>query len=137
LLLISQPGDQAALAGLYDLLQTLECGAAERRPQPGRPHGPSASAALVDRTVDTTVFAEVKGGLDQGLDADLHPRQRPATRASCERLEASFAADGSRALDPGIAPMTGNPRGPVWPGWRCASRVSAGRAFSSIRQAMS
>jgi peptidoglycan hydrolase-like protein with peptidoglycan-binding domain len=102
LLLISQPGDQAALSGLYDLLQTLESvpltGERSRDERSFRIRGTSS-------TVDTTVFAQLTGGFIKGWMLISTPDQATRDARIIERIEASFATDATRALDPGMAVM--------------------------------
>ncbi len=107
LLLISQPGDQAALTGLYDLLQSLESvpltGERSRDDRSFRIRGTSAS-------VDTTVFAELTGGFIKGWMLISAPDQAARDARIIDRLEASFATDDTRALDPGMAVLTDDTR---------------------------
>jgi hypothetical protein len=102
LLLISQPGDQAALSGLYDLVQSLESvpltGERSRTERSFRIRGTSA-------TIDTTVFAELTGGFIKGWMLISTPDQADRDARIIERIDASFATDATRALDPGMAVM--------------------------------
>lgn len=102
LLLISQPGDQASLSGLYDLLQSLESvpltGERSRDERSFRIRGTSA-------IVDTTVFAQLTGGFIKGWMLISTPDQANRDARIIERIEASFATDATRALDPGMAVM--------------------------------
>lgn len=102
LLLISQPGDQPALSGLYDLLQSLESvpllGDRNRGERSFRIRGTSA-------TVDTTVFAELTGGFIKGWMLISTPENADRDARIIARIEASFATDATRALDPGMAVM--------------------------------
>lgn len=102
LLLISQPGDQAALSGLYDLVQSLESvpltGERSRTERSFRIRGTSA-------TIDTTVFAELTGGFIKGWMLISTPDQVDRDARIIERIDASFATDATRALDPGMAVM--------------------------------
>jgi peptidoglycan hydrolase-like protein with peptidoglycan-binding domain len=102
IILISQPGDQAAFAGLYDVLQTLESvpltGERNRGERTFRIRGTS------DR-VDTTVFAELKGGLIKGWMLISSPGNEARDGRILRVLESSFAATGDRALDPGMVAM--------------------------------
>jgi peptidoglycan hydrolase-like protein with peptidoglycan-binding domain len=102
LLLISQPGDQAALSGLYDLLQSLESvpltGERSRGERSFRIRGTSAGT-------DTTVFAELTGGFIKGWMLISTPDQAPRDARIIARLDASFATDATRALDPGMSVM--------------------------------
>ena len=102
LLLISQPGNQASLSGLYDLLQSLESvpmtGERTRDERSFRIRGTSAST-------DTTVFAQLTGGFIKGWMLISTPGMAGRDARIIERIEASFAADATRALDPGRTMM--------------------------------
>jgi peptidoglycan hydrolase-like protein with peptidoglycan-binding domain len=102
-ILISQPGDQAAFYGLYDILQTLESvplnGARDRGERNFRIRGTSA-------TVDTTVFAELKGGLIKGWMFISTPGNEARDARIIRQIEATFVTDGDKALDPGMVAMT-------------------------------
>jgi hypothetical protein len=102
LLLISQPGDQASLSGLYDLLQSLESvpltGERSRNERSFRIRGTSAK-------VDTTAYAELTGGFIKGWMLISTPDMAPRDARIIARIEASFANDATRALDPGMAVM--------------------------------
>jgi hypothetical protein len=102
LLLISQPGDQAALYGLYDVLQTLESvpldGARDRGDRSFRIRGTSA-------TTDTTVFAELKGERIKGWMLISTPGNEARDARILQVLEQSFKPDGDSVLDPGMVAM--------------------------------
>jgi peptidoglycan hydrolase-like protein with peptidoglycan-binding domain len=102
LMLISQPGDQAALTGLYDLLQSLETvpltGERSRDERSFRIRGTSD-------TVDTTIYAELTGGFIKGWMLISTPDKAERDARILQRIEASFATDPTKALDPGMAVM--------------------------------
>lgn len=102
ILLISQPGDQAALFGLYDVLQTLQAvpteGARDRGDQSFRIRGTSA-------TTDTTVFAELKGARIKGWMLISTPGNEARDARILSVLEQSFKPDGDSVLDPGLVAM--------------------------------
>lgn len=102
LLLISQPGDQAALYGLYDVLQTLESvpldGARDRGDRSFRIRGTSA-------TTDTTVFAELKGERIKGWMLISTPGNEARDGRILQVLQQSFKPDGDSVLDPGMVAM--------------------------------
>lgn len=104
IILISQPGDQAAFYGLYDILQTLDAvpllGARDRGERQFRIRGTSA-------TVDTTVFARLDGGLIKGWMFISSPGNEARDARIIRQIEASFAPDPEKALDPGMVAMTG------------------------------
>lgn len=107
LLLISQPGDQAALYGLYDVLQTLESvpldGARDRGDRSFRIRGTSA-------TTDTTVFAELKGERIKGWMLISTPGNEARDARILQVLEQSFKPDGDSVLDPGMVAMDATTR---------------------------
>ncbi len=106
-ILISQPGDRAALYGLYDILQTL----AIIPPQGERSRSErSFDINAVDSTLASFAHAELSQGLVKGYilvwplsDADRAARVLDAMRAS-------FRPFGNRALDPGMVVMTAETR---------------------------
>ena len=102
-ILISQPGDQAAFAGLYDILQTLESvpldGARDRSDRTFRIRGTSA-------TTDTTISAELKGGLIKGWIYISAPGNEARDARIIRQIENTFVTDGDTALDPGMVAMT-------------------------------
>jgi hypothetical protein len=102
IVLISQPGDQAALSGLYDVIQTLDpvplSGDRSRGERSFRIHG------LSDR-FDTTAFAELTGGFIKGWMVISSPGNEARDARIIAGIEASFMTDQTRALDPGMVAM--------------------------------
>ena len=102
ILLISQPGEQAALYGLYDVLQTLESvpleGARDRGDRDFRIRGTSA-------TTDTTVYAALKGDRIKGWMLISTPGNEARDARIRQVLEQSFKPDGDSVLDPGMVAM--------------------------------
>jgi peptidoglycan hydrolase-like protein with peptidoglycan-binding domain len=102
ILLISQPGDQAALFGLYDVLQTLESvpldGARDRDDRSFRIRGTSS-------TVDTTVYAERTGDRIKGWMLISSPGNEGRDARILKVLQDSFSPDGDSVLDPGMVAM--------------------------------
>jgi S1-C subfamily serine protease len=102
IILISQPGDQAALTGLYDVLQTLQdvptTGERSRDERSFRIRGTSGQ-------VDTTAFARLTGGFIKGWMLISTPGNEARDARILERLESSFDPDSERALDPGMVVM--------------------------------
>jgi len=100
--LISQPGDQSALYGLYDMLQTLEImpmqGPRDRGERSFTLRGDSA-------TVSSQAYAELSRGLIKGWIVTWNPQADLPIDRILPAIEASFRPVGDRALDPGIAPM--------------------------------
>ena len=100
--LISEPGGVEALAGLYDILQTLEAvpitGPRERKETSFTIEGTSDK-------VQSYAYAETRDGTVKGYLVAW----KPADAARMERilpvLQSSFRAVGGKALDPGLVPM--------------------------------
>ncbi|WP_374376245.1 peptidoglycan-binding protein [Tabrizicola sp.] len=102
ILLISQPGDQAALYGLYDVLQTLKDvpadGARDRGDRDFRIRGTSA-------TTDTTVYAALNGDRIKGWMLISAPGNEARDARILQVLQQSFKPDGDSVLDPGMVAM--------------------------------
>ncbi|MBL9051354.1 MAG: peptidoglycan-binding protein [Tabrizicola sp.] len=102
IVLISQPGDQAAFFGLYDILQTLDSvpldGPRDRGDRSFRIRGTSPKA-------DTTIFAELKGERIKGWMLISTPGNEARDARIVKVLEDSFSPDGESVLDPGMAVM--------------------------------
>ena len=103
IVLISQPGDQAALYGLYDILQTLESvpltGPRDRTEGGFRIRGTSDK-------FDTTVYAELTGGLIKGWMYISSPGNEARDARIIRTMESSFAPRDDKALDPGMVAMS-------------------------------
>ncbi len=102
IILISQPGDQAAFSGLYDVLQTLET-----VPMTGERSRDEARFRIngLSDTTSTTVFAELRGGLIKGWMLISTPGNEVRDGRILQAMESSFVTDSARALDPGMVPM--------------------------------
>ncbi|MFN3578535.1 MAG: serine protease, partial [Tabrizicola sp.] len=102
IVLISQPGDQAALYGLYDVLQTLEQvpleGPRDRNERGFRIRGTSAKT-------DTTVSVQLKGGRIKGWMLISTPGNEARDARIIKAIEDSFSPDDASVLDPGMAVM--------------------------------
>ncbi len=102
-LLISEPGGKAGLAGLFDILQTLEL-----VPMTGE-RGLDDTSFIIrgqNDTIETLAYAQAVGGNIKGYliswnraDADRTARILPA-------IQASFRSLGDKALDPGMVPLS-------------------------------
>lgn len=107
IVLISQPGDQAALFGLYDVLQTLRDvpmdGARDRDDRSFRIRGTSA-------TVDTTAYATLKGDRIKGWMLISTPGNEARDARILKVLQDSFSPDGDSVLDPGMVAMDAGTR---------------------------
>jgi Putative peptidoglycan binding domain/Trypsin-like peptidase domain len=100
--LISQPGDQAGLAALYDLLQTLEqmplTGERERREKSFTLSGQST-------TQHSLAYAELSQGLVKGYMLVWNPANGAQAERVLTAMQTSFRPYGDRALDPGMVAM--------------------------------
>ena len=102
-LLISEPGGKAGLAGLFDILQTLEL-----VPTTGERSLDDTSFTIRGQNdrIETLAFAQAVGGNIKGYliswdlaDADRIARILPV-------IQSSFRTLGDRALDPGLVPLS-------------------------------
>ncbi|MFN6952675.1 MAG: serine protease [Albidovulum sp.] len=99
MLLISQPGDQARLAGLYDLMQTLEIVPVAGERQLGR-----TGFTISGRSEALESFTDVRlsGGLIKGYTLVWTPAGAERARRVVEAMKAGFRMLGDRALDEGL-----------------------------------
>ena len=103
IILISQPGDQSSLSGLYDILQTLEVVPANgERSRDVRSFTINASNA----TVQSYAYAETSKGQVKGFMAIWAPADAARMDRILPVLKASFRSSGDRSLDPGLVPMS-------------------------------
>lgn len=102
-LLISEPGGNGALKGLFDILQTLEI-----VPASGERMLQDDSFTIRGRNdqIETVAYAATAGGNVKGyliswnlVDADRMTRILPV-------MQSSFRSLGDRALDPGLVPLS-------------------------------
>lgn len=102
IILISQPGDQAALAGLYDVLQSLKV-----VPLTGERSRGERSFSIVGTspTVQSTTYAELKSGLIKGYMLITKPGNPDRDARILAAMQSSFASTGDTALDPGMVTM--------------------------------
>ncbi|MBD3764827.1 MAG: peptidoglycan-binding protein, partial [Rhodobacterales bacterium] len=112
-MLISQPGDRAALAGLYDILQSLQI-----MPLEGAREIGARSFTLSGRNgaIQTRAYAETSGGLIKGWLVSAPLAQAEAFDRVAAAMADSFRAVGNRALDPGLAPLPEATRAALLPG---------------------
>ncbi|MGB4827986.1 MAG: serine protease [Paracoccaceae bacterium] len=107
LILISQPGDVAALHGLYEVLQTLDAmpltGERDKTTKDFRIHGTSASR-------DTHAFAEQRNGAIKGWMLISAPGHEDRDARILQVLQSSFASTGATALDPGMVSLDDSTR---------------------------
>lgn len=106
-ILISQPGDQAALAGLYEVLQSLTV-----VPLTGERNRGERSFSIrgTSSTVDSTTYGELKSGLIKGYMLITKPGQPERDTRILAAMQSSFASTGTTALDPGMVAMADETR---------------------------
>lgn len=106
-ILISQPGDENTLYGLYDILQTLKVvplGGERTRGER------SFSITAKSATIESYSYAELSGGLIKGYILTWAPKDAERMARVLTAMQASFKSSGATALDPGLAPMTDDVR---------------------------
>lgn len=125
-LLISQPGDQAALFGLYDMLQTLEIvppsGPRERRAR-------NFEISALDMQVASYSYAELSGGLIKGFILVWRPEDGARMQPVLEAMKTSFKSAGTRALDPTSIPLSEDHRAGMVAGLEARRPVHARSGF--------
>jgi peptidoglycan hydrolase-like protein with peptidoglycan-binding domain len=105
--LISQPGDQSSLYGLYDILQTLEVVPFEgERTRGERSFTISGKSA----NIESYSYAEISGGLIKGYMLVWNPADGERMARVLAAMQVSFKSSGDTALDPGLAPMAADAR---------------------------
>lgn len=124
-LLISEPGGVEALAGLYDILQTLEV-----VPETGERARKDRSFTIegVSDKVQSLAYAETKDGMVKGYLVVWNPADADRMTRILPVLRASFRAVGDKALDPGLVPMDDAARAGMLAGleMRHPARVATG-----------
>jgi peptidoglycan hydrolase-like protein with peptidoglycan-binding domain len=100
--LISEPGDAAALAGLYDVLQTLDI-----MPEGGERSLEAASFTITGRSASLSsfAFAQAEKGAIKGYLVSWTPALDDKIGRILPVIRASFRANGAQALDPGLVPL--------------------------------
>lgn len=106
-ILISEPGDQAALYGLYDVLQTLEI-----IPLEGERSRNERGFTLTGRSASVAAYAtaELSKGLIKGYVLVWNAADDARMERVLAAMQASFASTGDRALDPGLVPLPDDAR---------------------------
>ncbi len=100
--LISEPGGAEALAGLYDILQTLE---AVPKTGPRARKETSFTIEGVSDKVQSYAYAETRDGTVKGYLVVWNPADAARMQRILPALKASFRGVGDKALDPGLVPM--------------------------------
>lgn len=101
-ILISEPGNQDSLSGLYDILQTLEVVPAEGE------RSKSENSFTINATsakVQSYAYAEAKNGMVKGYLVVWNPVDAERMSRILPVLKSSFRGVGDKALDPGLVPM--------------------------------
>ncbi len=106
-ILISQPGEQSALYGLYDILQTLEVVPFQGERSRGER---SFTISGKSSTLESYSYAELSGGLIKGYILVWNPADGDRMARVLSAMQASFKSTGETALDPGLAPMADDTR---------------------------
>lgn len=101
-LLISKPGDETTLYGLFDLLQTLEI-----VPPAGPRRSGEDSFEITGRNerIESYSYAELSGGLVKGFTLVWPVADSARMARVLAVMKGSFRPVGDRALDAGLAPM--------------------------------
>lgn len=100
--LISQPGDQEALYGLYDLIQSLALMPADG-PRNRRPRGFDIAGSNAE--VESFAQAELTQGKIQGFIVTARAADANRTARILQAMKASFRPFGAQVLDPGLVPL--------------------------------
>jgi len=102
-ILISEPGDQSTLYGLYDVLQTLEI-----VPLSGERSRAERSFTIDGRSekVASHAYAELSKGLVKGYILVWNPADDDRMARVLAAMQSSFRSVGDKALDPGLVPMS-------------------------------
>lgn len=103
IILISQPGEEAALSALYDTLQTLQIMPADGPREKG-----AKAFTLRGESPDrvTEAFAATSRGMVKGWLVSWNPKTAKNMDRVLSTLKASFRPIGDRALDPGLVPLS-------------------------------
>lgn len=126
LMLISEPGDQAALAGLYDILQTLDAvpSGGERSLEDGRFTINAANDKMAAFAYAVTSKGSVKGYL-----ATWDPAISEKMTRILPALQASFRPAGDRYLDPSLVPLEDAARTGLLAGMQVKRPIRTGSGF--------
>jgi peptidoglycan hydrolase-like protein with peptidoglycan-binding domain len=106
-LLISEPGDEGTLFGLYDLLQSLDI---VPRDGPRERGDRSFTISGRDGRIESHASVALSGGLIKGFILVWPVDQGDRIARVLAAMQASFRPVGDRALDPGLAPLSDDRR---------------------------
>lgn len=125
IMLISEPGGAEALAGLYDILQTLEV-----MPETGPRERGEKSFTIegVSAKVHSLAYAETRDGMVKGYLVVWNPADAARMERILPAVQSSFRPVGAKALDPGLVPMDDTARAGMLSGLalRQPARVATG-----------
>ncbi len=107
IILISQPGATSSLAGLYDVLQTLEVVPANGARSLGER---SFTINAASDKVESFAYAETVQNAVKGYLVVWKPQDGARMQRILPALKASFRSLGNKALDPGLVPMDATAR---------------------------
>lgn len=102
LMLISEPGDRASLAGLYDLLQSMEIMPAAGERELGETE---FTIQATSAQIATYAWARSFKGQVKGFVLTWTPQNAGKMARIVEVARASFRSIGDKALDPGLVPL--------------------------------
>ncbi len=107
LMLISEPGNRASLAGLYDHLQSMETvPAASPEAEPDRSLGEdSFTINAASSTLATYAWARAKDGQVKGFILTWTPENSDQMARIVSVMQSSFRSVGDKSLDPGLVPL--------------------------------
>ena len=102
LILISEPGERASLAGMYDLLQSMEIMPAAGERALGED---SFTISAANSDVNSYAWARAEKGHVKGFVLTWTPQNADRMARIIEVLQSSFRSVGDKALDPGLVPL--------------------------------
>lgn len=106
LMLISQPGEAASLAGLFDLLTSMALAPGATGPETGLVLEPDGfSIDLAGPSLALKAWARLNRGQIKGFALFWSPDKGEALSRMAEVIRTSFSAVGDKVLDPGLVPL--------------------------------
>lgn len=123
LILISEPGDQAALAGLYDVLQSLDVvpSTGDRSLEEGQ-----FTINAADDKMAAFAYAAASKGSVKGYFVTWDPSISAKMTRILPALQASFRPIGDKYLDPSLVPLEEAARAGVLAGMKVKQPTRAG-----------
>lgn len=125
-ILISEPGDSATLAGLYDVLQTLAVVPANGARQLD---AQSFTISGVGDSVESYAYAAAKGGQIKGYMVIWNPGDAARMARILPVLQASFRPAGDKALDPGLVALDAGTRAGLLAGLEVRRPIASASGF--------